>query len=675
MEGQGGKRIFIFFFPGTNSCLSPAYPFPAAKAAARESKPRTEGTGPEICRRGSKMNDNLFVSLDRLLLEFVFQYEQDKSTKEDMIQRINKCLESIKENKANVSKICEAINKTDEEIAYYYKHNKEIKDCCSNWKSTCDVFHKHEDYMQDQLTVYQENSEKDKKMYHGYICQYKDVLKQYQLKYAETHSSCKYYEKKKEHEEIQNRVLACTEQLKQNETILMELLVPAPFPSLTKWTLHIVNLRYKTQDILKCANDFTKRSFELEKEAGDMEIEINSLNKQITRLFESKKFSEALEEKNKNTEKRKEFKERIFEKDEHVLNRSSQSSQLLPPYESQKFGRLIKMHSSEPRVTDKTEANSVSHSKFASSDLKQKENDSQIFNDSGMDSCSKSSHVTAVKNSQGFMQFRLNQSNYSQWIEKGHTDAECGNKETLKQLRESKCTPQAMYIEHFGKSVENNRAEEEEEERTENFPHIPETPVFLRSLEAVKTPQSVEKLQFPKSPFFEITRNVPEGQKQKDPPGFSFLMSYTSRSPGLNLFDSSVSDSEISSDQFNEHYSAGNLNPPSSQEEIGNLFGKSEGEDTFTFSFPSDSSTQTFGAGKDDFSFPFSFEQDQNTVTSSSSKDFSSSQDKTQFINWLLQLNYLIEVIQIGAALDDLEPGIVSTGLVLGRICILDPKE
>ncbi|XP_040599307.1 protein SIX6OS1 [Mesocricetus auratus] len=552
------------------------------------------------------MNDNLFVSLDRLLLEFVFQYEQDKSTKEDMIQRINKCLESIKENKANVSKICEAINKTDEEIAYYYKHSKEIKDCCSNWKSTCDVFHKHEDYMQDQLTVFQETSEKDKKMYHGYICQYEDVLKQYQLKYSETCFSYKYYEKKKEHEEIQNRVLACNEQLKQNETILMELLVPAPFPSLTKWTLCIVNLRYKTQDILKCANDFTKRSFELEKEAGDMEIEINSLNKRIARLFESKNFSEAVEEKNKNTEKRKEFKERIFEKDDHVLNRFSQSSQLLLPCESQKFGRLVKMHSSEPRVTDKKEENSISQSKFASSDLKQKENDSQILNDSGMDSSSKSSHVTADKNSQGFMQFRLNQSNYSQWIDKGHTDAECGNKETLRQLRESKCTPQAMFIEHFGKSVENNSAQEEE--RTENFPQTSETPLFLRSLEILKTPESVEKLQFPKSPFFETTRNVPEGQKQKDSPGFSFLMSYTPRTPGLNLFDSSVSDSEISSDQFNEHYSPGNLNPSSSQQEIGNLFGKSEGEDTFTFSFPSDSSTHTFGAGKDDFSFPFSFE-------------------------------------------------------------------
>lgn len=106
-------------------------------------------------------------------------------------------------------------------------------------------------------------------MYRGYICQYKDVLKQYQLKYSEAPLSREYYEKKREHEEIQNRVLACTEQLKMNETIFMEFLginifivycfnsdifimkiitqskiqlcfsVPAPFPSLTKWTLHM----------------------------------------------------------------------------------------------------------------------------------------------------------------------------------------------------------------------------------------------------------------------------------------------------------------------------------------------------------------------------------------------------------------------------------------------------
>nr|XP_019606321.1 PREDICTED: protein SIX6OS1 [Rhinolophus sinicus] len=557
------------------------------------------------------MNDSLFVSLDRLLLEFVFQYEQDIRTKEDMIQRINKSFEDIKQNKATISKIHETINTTDEEIGHYCKHSKEIKDNCSNWKPTCDVFHKHEDYMQEQFAIYQETIEKDKKMYHGYVCQYKDVLKQYQLKYSEIPLSHEYYEKKKEHEEIQNRVLACTEQLKMNETVFMEFLVPAPFPSLTRWTLHLVNLRCKTQDILKHANNFSKISCELKKEVDELEIEINCLNQQIARLYETKNFSETLEEKN--IEKRKELKERIFEKDEqHVLtlNKTSQNSQLFLPYESQKLVRPINMHSSEPRVIDKKEENSVKQSKLPNIDFRQKENNTQEFNDSAVNNHSKYSHVMAVKSSQNFMPFRLltlqKQSNCNQWLEKGETDAECGDKGTVRHLRESKCTSQVICEEHLGMPGENN---DEVEERAEDFPRTPEIPSFLRT-ESVKTPESLEKLLFPKTPSFEINRNrntMPEGQAQKESPGLSFLMSYTSRSPGLNLFDSSIFDSEVSSDQFNEHCAAGNLNPLSSQQEIGNLFGKPEGEDAFTFSFPSDSSAHTFGAGKDDFSFPFSF--------------------------------------------------------------------
>ncbi|XP_044086063.1 protein SIX6OS1 [Neovison vison] len=585
------------------------------------------------------MNDSLFVSLDRLLLEFVFQYEQDISTKEDMLQRINKCLEDIKENKATICKIHETINTTDEEIGHYCKHSKEIKDNCSNWKPTCDVFHKHEDYMQDQFTICQETIEKDKKMYHGYICQYKDVLKQYQLKYSETPLSQEYYKKKREHEEIQNRVLACTEQLKINETIFMEFLVPAPFPSLTKWTLHMANMRFKTQDILKHASDYSKSSSELKKEVDEVEIEINYLNQQIARLHETKNLGETLEEKNKNIEKIKELKEkdRIFEKDEQpalILNKTPQNSQLFLPYESQKLVRLMKMHSSEPRVIDKKEESSVKQAKLANIDFRQKENNVQVLNDFTLNDHSKCSNSVAIKNSQNMMHFRLltpqKQSNCSQWFEKGDTDAESEDKGTVRQLRESKCTSQVICAEHFEKPIENNS--DEVEERAENFLQTSEIPLFLKTPEAVKTPEPLEKL-FPKTPSFEINRNrniMPGSQTQKESPGFSFLINYTSRSPGLNLFDSTIFDSETSSDQFNEHYSAGNLNPLSSQQEIGNLFGKPEGEDAFTFSFSSDSSTHTFGTGKDDFSFPFSFEQDQNSTPSV--KGFSSSsQSTTQF--------------------------------------------
>uniref|UniRef100_A0A8C6RCV4 RIKEN cDNA 4930447C04 gene n=1 Tax=Nannospalax galili TaxID=1026970 RepID=A0A8C6RCV4_NANGA len=577
--------------------------------------------------------DNLFDSLDKLLIEIVFQYEQDISTKEDTFQRIHKCLQSIKEDKTSIYNIYEAINKAEEEIAYYYEYSKEIKDNCSNWKPTCGVFHRHEDYMQDQFAVCQEIIEKDKKMYHDYICQYKDLLKQHQLKFSETYFSCKYYEKKKEHEEIQNRVLACTEQLKLNEAILMKFLVPVPFSSLTKWTLHIVNLRCKTQDILKCAKNLARSSFELKNEADDMEVEINSLKKQIAEVFEIETLSEAQEEKNKNTEKRKDLKERIFEKDEHVLvlNETPQRSQLFLPCESQKFLRSIKIHSSELRVTDNKEESSVNQSKLASIDFRQKENETQVFNNSGVNSSSKCSQVTAIKSSQNFMQFRLTQSNYNQWTEKGQPDAECGDKGAVRQLKESKCIPQTIYIQHFGKSIEDNSGEVEE--GADKFSPTPTTPLFLRTPEAVKTPESLQKVQYPKSPLLEIHRNVvPQGQKQKDSPGFSFLTSHTSVSPGLNLFGSSVSDVDTIPDQFNEQYSVADLNPPSSQEEIGNLFGKSQGEDAFTFSFSSDASTRIFGAGKDYFSFPFSFEQDENIIPSSSLKDFSSpSQNKTQF--------------------------------------------
>nr|KAF6483318.1 hypothetical protein HJG63_001695 [Rousettus aegyptiacus] len=579
------------------------------------------------------MDDGLFVSLDRLLLEFVFQYKQDIRSKEDMIQRIKKSFEDIKQYKATICKIHETINTTEEEIGYYYKHSKEINNNYSNWKPTCDVFHKHEDYLQEQFIIYQETIEKDKKMYHGYICQYKDVLKQYQIKYSETPLSHDYYQKKREHEEIQNRVLACTEQLKMNESIFMEFLVPAPFPSLTKWTLHIVSLRNKTQDILKHARNFSKISCELKKEVDEVEIEINYLNQQIARLYETKNLSEALEENNKNIENKKELKERIFEKDEqHILSKTSQNSQLFLLCEPQKLVRPISMHSSEPRVTDKKEESSMKQSKLANIDFRQKEN-AQVFNDSAVNNNSKCSHVMAVKSSQNFLPFRLltpqKQSNCNTWFEKGDTDAECADKGTIRQLRESKCTSQVICGEHLGMPIDNN---DEVEERAENFPRTPEIPLFLRTPEAVKTPESLEKLLFPKTPSFETNRNtVPEGQTQKESPGFSFLMSYTSRSPGLNLFDSSIFDSEMSSEQFNESYSTGNLNPLSSQQEIGNLFGKPEGEDAFAFSFPSDSSTHTFGAGKDDFSFPFSFEQDQNP-TPSSAKDFSSSsQSTTQF--------------------------------------------
>ncbi|PKU32532.1 protein six6os1 [Limosa lapponica baueri] len=113
-------------------------------------------------------------------------------------------------------------------------------------------------------------------------------------------------------------------------------------------------------------------------------------------------------------------------------------------------------------------------------------------------------------------------------------------------------------------------------------------------------------------------------------PAFFPLMNFSQKSPGFNLFDSSVFGAENSSDETEESYSVGYLNPLSPHKDIGSLFGKSESEDAFAFPFPSESTSHAFGDGKDDFSFPFAFGQDQRSSQSRSVKGFHSSLQNTK---------------------------------------------
>ncbi|NWV66255.1 S6OS1 protein, partial [Malurus elegans] len=113
-------------------------------------------------------------------------------------------------------------------------------------------------------------------------------------------------------------------------------------------------------------------------------------------------------------------------------------------------------------------------------------------------------------------------------------------------------------------------------------------------------------------------------------PAFFSLMNFSQKSPGFNLFDSSLFGAQNSSDETEESYSVGNLNSLSSHKDIGNFFGKPESEDAFAFPFPSDPTSHAFGDGKDDFSFPFAFGQDQGSLQPLSMKGFHSSLQNTK---------------------------------------------
>uniref|UniRef100_F6T1Z5 Chromosome 14 open reading frame 39 n=1 Tax=Monodelphis domestica TaxID=13616 RepID=F6T1Z5_MONDO len=579
---------------------------------------------------------DLFTTLDKFLLELVFQSEQDSNAKEAAEQQIALFCTNIKEKKRNIFTLRDKINTSDDEIDHYHKHNKYMKKDCINWMPTNDVLHKHEDYLQEQFQNHQETTEKDKKMYHDYMRQCNDTLKQYQLHYSESSFAQEYYKNKTEVEEIKSRIITCSEQCKIKETILMELIVPAPFKSLPDWALQIVHLRSKTEDILKYASTLICKSSTLKKEADEIERKINYLNQQTARISETKNLSKVLEDKSDKIEKTKEFKERIFEEHGRIceLNEDLQNSKLFLPYNSQKLVKPVgnERHFPEPRGTDKKEESSLSYSTLAKIDFRpeRKATPTPEFDESMMN---KYSQVSSLKSTQNLLQLRLltlqKQSDYKLMFDKGSTDSEGGIKETEKKLKDSTDTLQGGHTEYLGKSVEDNH--DKTEGSPEKLTSTPEMPQFLRTPDFLKTPEHGEKLEFSKSPSSELLRNIGlEGKSQKTPPAFSFLMG-SSVSPGFNLFESSDFGNENLPDQFDENYSSENLNPVSSQKDIGGLFGKLEGEDTFPFPFSSEASTQPFEDGKDDFTFSFSFEQDQHSSHSSSSKGFPSSQNTKQF--------------------------------------------
>ncbi|XP_067411284.1 protein SIX6OS1 [Emydura macquarii macquarii] len=483
----------------------------------------------------------------------------------------------------------------------------------SGWKPTYVVLSKHEEYLNNQLKNCQETTESDKKMYQDYMNQFKETLKQHQAKYSESALAQEYYMKKKDIEEIRDRVLKHSEQFKLKEATLLDILGT----NITTVIPASAYLRKKTQEVLKHAAVFTQNTFELEKEADEVEMKINYFKQQFERSTEDQSHSKIIEGKSKkNLEKRKEFKERLFEEigNLHLLHgKYQQHKPLHLPCIPQKLVQSVQTFRLSLQRTEtggEERDNSMDHSGIASISSNQVDNETQNV----------------------------------------HT--EC-----------------------FIKSSEDNP--EAAEGSNEHFPQTPEMPLFIRTPES-----SGKKAQFSKTAPFEFPEGCSppshsvlpnavvwkltlclkteakkalrltllksmklhqcttivrrhnlgcEGQEPKSP-AFSFLMSCTQKSPGFNLFDSSVFGAENSSDQTDESYSAGNVNPISPQKDIGSLFGKLESEDAFTFSFPSESSSHTYGDGKDDFSFPFAFGQDQRSSHSSSLKGFhSSSQNKKPF--------------------------------------------
>ncbi|CAN0115988.1 unnamed protein product [Bubo scandiacus] len=589
------------------------------------------------------MSDRLLSNLDELLLKFVFQLEQTSYAKEHVKQQINLYTVKITEKKNEIARLQENINTSSDAIADLHKQNESSKESSNAWKPTYVILNKHEEYLKNEVEALQEAIENERKMYQDYITQYKEVLKQHREKYAETALAQEYYKKKKELEEIQSRVLKQSEKYKLKEGGCLDVLEPVPFKSLNDWALRIASSRQKTQEMLKLAEVAAQESIELQKESEELEMKINSLKKTFEETTEDQNNSEIIDRKNqKNLEKPKEFKERVFEEGEHpsLLNEKHQRykplhvpripQKLVQSVQSIRFSVQQKetgREEKEKTVELSVATNSSSSLAENSSRLCSSPTDKNMLIDTAETNNSQIFQVPSIKHLQNQMQFRLvippKQTTSNQQFESenaviANREAKCGDKEAEDEPKDSSYIPQD--IDTCFKSNEDNP--DTAEESAEHFLRAPETPKF------VGTPDSKgKKTQFSKTPPFDFIHNLGCEEGTSKSPAFFSLMNLPQKSPGFNLFDSSVFGAENSSDETEESYSVGNLNPLSPHKDIGSLFGKSESEEAFAFPFPPESTSHAFG---DDFSFPFAFGQDQRSSQAPSVKGFHSSLQNTK---------------------------------------------
>ncbi|KFP06460.1 Protein SIX6OS1, partial [Calypte anna] len=536
----------------------------------------------------------------------------------------------ITEKKNEIARLQENINNSNDAIADLQKQNESSKESCNAWKPTYAILSKHEEYLKNELEALQEAIENERKMYQDYITQYKEVLKQHREKYAESALAQEYYKKKKELEEIQDRVLKQSEKYKWKEDSCFDNPEPFPFKSLNDWAVHIASSRQKTQEMLKLAAVAAQESMELQKEAEELEMKINYIKKAFEETTEDQNNSKVIEGKDqKSLEKPKEFKERVFEESEHppLLN---EKQQLYKPLHVPRVPRkLVQSVQSITFPVQRTETGREENEKpvelsvATSSSSSLAENPSQMAIDTEGTNNPQIAQVPSITTLQNQMQFRLvippKQMTSNQQFPSNSENAEiedkCGDKDAQDQPKNSSFISQET---HTFKSNEDNA--DTEEESAEHFLRAPETPEFAGRLDSKE-----KKIQLAKTPPFDFIQSLGCEEGTSKSPAFLSLMNFTQKSPGFNLFDSAVFGAENSSDETEENFSMGNLNPLSPQKDIGSLFGKSEGEDAFAFPFPSESTSHAFGDGKDDFSFPFAFGQDQRSSQSPSVKGFHSS--------------------------------------------------
>ncbi|CAN8215637.1 unnamed protein product [Coccothraustes coccothraustes] len=576
------------------------------------------------------MSDKVSNNLDKILVKLASQIEKNHSAKEHVDHQINLYTAKITEKKNEIAWLEENIKKGNEALADLQKQNESSKKHCDAWKPTYAILKKHGEYLKNEMTALEEATENERKIYEESITQRRMTLEEHRKKYTETALAQKYYQKKEEVEEIQKRVLKRLEKYKWKKDACLDILEAVSFTSINDWAVHISSMRKKTQETLQLAEAAAQETIKLEKEAEELQMKIDCLKKSFKETKEDQNNSKKTEGKNqKSLEKPEVFKERVFEEREHPFlpkGKHQLYKTLHVPCIPRKFVQAVqsfRFSKQRPETGKEEKEKSVELSVATSSSSSLAGNLSQMVIDTEGTNHPQIAQVPSTVSIKSQVKFRLSglpkQLTSNQQFESGN--AVMASQEAKHVAEEADEHMDCSYVlqdVHTGfKPNEDNP--DIEEESAEPFLREPKTPDLKG-----------KKPHFSKTPLFDSIQNLGCEEGISKSPAFFSHMNFSQKSPAFNLFDSSLFGAQNSSDETEENYSVGNLNPLSPHADIGSFFGKPENEDAFAFPFSTESTSPAFGDGKDDVSFSFAFGQDQRSSQSPSMKGFHSSTQTTK---------------------------------------------
>ncbi|XP_066178384.1 protein SIX6OS1 [Sylvia atricapilla] len=576
------------------------------------------------------MSDAVSVNFDKILVKFASDIEKTRSAKEHVDHQKNLHTAKITEKKNQIAELEENIKKGNEELADLQKQNESSKKSCGVWKPTYAILKKHGECLKNEIKALEEAIENERKMYEDSITQCRKTLEEHHQKYTETPLAQKYYKEDEEAEEIQKRVLKHVENYKWKGDVCLDTLEAAPFTSINAWAVHIASMRKKTQEILQLAGAAEQETIKLEKEAEELQVKTDYLKKISKDTKEDQNNPQKIEEKNqKILEKPEQFKERVFEEREHpsLPKKKHQLYKTLHvPCIPQKFVQSVQSFrfSKQRAETGREEKEKpVELSVVTSSSSSLEEDLSQMVIDTAGTKNPQIAPVPSIVSIQNQVKFRPSDLPKQLASNQQFDSAKevLASQEAKRVDEEADEHMDCLYVPqdaHKGfKTNEDNR--DIAEESAEPFLRALKTPDLKG-----KNPHSSKTLPF------DFIQNLGCEEGRSKSPAFFSLMNFSQKSPGFNLFDSSLFGAQSSSDETEENYSVGNLNSLSLHKDIGSFFDKSENEDTFVFPFHSESNSHAFGDGKDDVGFSFAFGQDQRSSQSPSMEGFHSSIQNTK---------------------------------------------